>query len=274
MRDNHLIRKAICAGTWYPREKKEIEKYLDLKTKKEKVIACICPHAGWMYSGKVAGAVYSKIDMSGVAQPLFVLIGPNHTGLGESASIMISGEWQLPLGNLKITEELASSILENSQILEDDPEAHLQEHSLEVQLPFIQYFFPKAQIVPITLSDYRLSTCQDIGEAIAQAISQQQIANSVILVASTDMTHYEPQKIAEKKDKLAIDKILQLDPEGLLEIVRKEDISMCGSGSTAAVIFAAKKLGAKLAELVLYRTSGDVTGDYSAVVGYAGLTIK
>ncbi len=269
-----MIRKAICAGTWYPKEKKEIEKYLDLRAKKEKVIACVCPHAGWIYSGKVAGAVYSKIDLDRVGKPIFILIGPNHTGIGEPASIMLSGEWQLPLGTLKIAQELAGLILENSQILEDDPDAHLQEHSIEVQLPFIQYFFPQVEIIPIVLSDYRISTCLDIGEAIAKAISKEQRAKSIVIVASTDMTHYEPQKIAEKKDKLAIDKILELNPEGLLETVRKEDISMCGSGPTAVVLFAAKKLGAKSAELVLYQTSGNVTGDYSAVVGYAGITIK
>lgn len=269
-----MVRKAICAGTWYPKEKKEIEKYLDLKAKKEKVIACVCPHAGWMYSGKVAGAVYSRIDLTGIDEPIFILIGPNHTSLGEPASIMLSGEWQLPLGNIKIAQELASSILENSEILEDDPDAHLQEHSIEVQLPFIQYFFPQAQIVPIALSDYRLSTCQDIGQAIAQAINKEQRAKSIVIVASTDMTHHEAHKVAEKKDKLAIDKILSLDPEGLLETVRKEDISMCGSGPTATVIYAAKKLGAKNTELILYQTSGDVTGDYSAVVSYAGLIIK
>lgn len=273
-----MVRKAICAGTWYPKEKKEIEKYLDLKAKKEKVIACVCPHAGWIYSGKVAGAVYSKIDLTGIDEPIFILIGPNHTGLGEPASIMLSGEWQLPLGNIKIAQELASSILENSEILEDDPDAHLQEHSIEVQLPFIQYFFPEVLIVPIALSDYRLSTCQDIGEAIAKAIQQFHHStipiSNITLVASTDMTHYEPQKIAERKDKLAIDKILSLDPEGLLETVRKEDISMCGSGPTATVIYAAKKLGAKSAELIFYQTSGDITGDYSAVVSYAGLIIK
>lgn len=269
-----MVRKAICAGTWYPREKKEIEKFLDLKAKKEKVIACICPHAGWMYSGKVAGTVYSKIDTPGVTQPIFILIGPNHTGLGESASIMTKGEWEMPLGKVKIAEELAGIILENSQVLEDDPDAHSQEHSLEVQVPFIQYFFPQAQIVPITFADYRLSTCQDISEAIVAAISKEQRAKSVVIVASTDMTHYEPQKVAEKKDKLAIEKILQLNPEGLLETVKKEDISMCGSGPTTAVLFAAKKMGVKDAQLILYQTSGDITGDYSAVVGYAGLIIK
>lgn len=276
-----MIRKAICAGTWYPREKKEIEKYLDLKAKKEKVIGCVCPHAGWVYSGKVAGAVYSRINFSGINQPFFVLIGPNHTGIGASASIMTKGEWEMPLGKIKIAEELANLILEKSQVLDEDNEAHLQEHSLEVQIPFIQYFFPQAEIVPISLSDYRLSTCQDIGQAIAQAISKESResrdklrAKSVVIVASTDMTHYEPQKIAEKKDKLAIDKILELNPEGLLEAVRKEDISMCGSGPTATVIYAAKKLGAKSAELIFYQTSGDITGDYSAVVSYAGLIIK
>lgn len=269
-----MIRKAICAGTWYPREKKEIEKYLDLKAKKEKVIGCVCPHAGWVYSGKVAGAVYSRINFSGINQPFFVLIGPNHTGIGASASIMTKGEWEMPLGKIKTAEELANLILEKSQVLDEDNEAHLQEHSLEVQIPFIQYFFPQAEIVPISLSDYRLSTCQDIGQAIAQSLQQTNQQTNTVIIASTDMTHYEPQKIAEKKDKLAIDKILELNPEGLLEAVRKEDISMCGSGPTAVVLFAAKKLGVKSAQLVLYQTSGNVTGDYSAVVGYAGLIVK
>jgi len=273
-----MIRKAICAGTWYPREKKEIAMFMDLNAKKEKVIAAVCPHAGWVYSGKVAGAVYSKINLSGVRQPLFILIGPNHTSFGTSTSIMTEGEWQMPLGKIKIAQDIARKILENSQTLEEDIEAHLQEHSIEVQLPFIQYLFAEEaeqlQIVPICLADYRLTTCKDIGESIAQSVQQTDQQANTVIIASTDMTHYESQKNAERKDKLAIQKILDMDPEGLLETVKRENISMCGSGPTAAVLYAAKRLGARDAQLVLYQTSGDVTDDYSAVVGYAGLVIK
>ncbi|MDI6642141.1 MAG: AmmeMemoRadiSam system protein B [Elusimicrobiota bacterium] len=265
-----MIRKAICAGTWYPKEKEEVAKYLQSipSSEKQSAIGCVCPHAGWMYSGKVAGKVYSKLN----PYETYILIGPNHTGFGMQASIFSEGSWQLPLGKIDIDEELSKEIIKNSEFLQSDTEAHIREHSLEVQIPFIQYISPNAKIIPITIMSDEFEVAKDISNAISQAIKKQ--TKKILIVASTDMTHYEQHEYAKKQDMQAIDRIINLDAEGLLNVVRDRGISMCGVSPTAIVILACKNLGAKKAELVQYSTSGDITGDYDAVVGYAGLIIR
>jgi len=263
-----MIRQPVCAGTWYPTRKEEIEKFLDLSAKKNEAISCVCPHAGWMYSGKVAGAVYSRL----VSYQTYILIGPNHTGFGPSASIYDEGIWQMPLGKIEIDTEISDEILKNSEFLKPDKQAHSREHCLEVQLPFIQYFSPSAKIVPIVLMCDEFEIIQDIGVAVSKAIRNFK-NKKILIVASTDMTHYEPHEYAKKQDKLAIEKILSLDAEGLINTVIQRGISMCGVFPTACVILASKLLGAKRVELVKYATSGEVSGDYDAVVGYAGLIV-
>ena len=281
-----MKRKPAVAGQFYSASSsalsKQVRNYVQSDKRREKVIGAVCPHAGLMYSGAVAGAVYSGIEFPHT----FVLIGPNHTGTGKPFSVMTSGEWEIPTGSLKIDSMLANKILNSfksfvvdlptgqagSTLREEDISAHLKEHSLEVQLPFIIHFSSKVQIVPITIMIDDLGSCRLIGEALAGAIKDTDYA--VTIIASSDMSHYETDSMARAKDKKAIDRILALDPEGLYETVMKESISMCGFAPATAMLFASKKLGAREASLVKYMTSGDVSGDYNHVVGYAGIIVK
>jgi AmmeMemoRadiSam system protein B len=265
-------RKMLYAGSWYPIKEKHIVEYLPEKREKEDIISCVVPHAGWIYSGRTAGKVFSRIKRGDV----FIIISPNHNGLGSSSSIMCMGSWETPLGHVKIETPLAEMILQKSEVLIADPVAHSREHAIEVQLPFIKYLFPEAKIVPITMYDYDVEVCKEIASAISLSVTEytKKENKKVILVASSDMTHYEPQENAEKKDNLALDKILNLDGEGLLKVVSEKHITMCGSGPVATVLFASVSIGAKKAYLVEYTTSGKVSGDYESVVGYAGVIIK
>jgi len=249
---------------------------METEAKKVKALGIVAPHAGLVYSGSVAGAVYSRIELPGT----FVLIGPNHTGLGAPVSLMANGSWQTPLGTVRINEDLAAAVLSKSRRIHDDTMAHLQEHSLEVQLPFIQYLKKEFTIVPIQMMDTRLETCVELGNAIAQAIAECEVrsaeykAGGTLIVASSDMSHYVSAETAKKKDHAAIKRILELDAPGLYNTVRDENISMCGYGPAVAMITACKILGATKAELVKYTNSGDVSGDYDQVVGYAGIIVS
>ncbi len=267
-----MIRMPAVAGQFYEAKpsllKREIEAYLTLREPREEVIGVVCPHAGYMYSGHVAGAVYGRI----IVPETVIIMGPNHTGLGHPAAVMASGTWQMPFGPVEIAEDLARLILTESQVLEDDAQAHLYEHSLEVQVPFLQYLNPRVRIVPICLSMLSLPEIEDVGQACARAVMNYR--HPVLLVASTDMSHYVPHAVAKEKDHLAIERILELDHVGLIEVVVKEKISMCGVVPTAATLVAAKALGARGAELVKYATSGEVSGDFYQVVGYAGIIIR
>jgi AmmeMemoRadiSam system protein B len=249
---------------------------METEAKKVKALGIVSPHAGLVYSGSVAGAVYSRIELPGT----FVLIGPNHTGLGAPVSLMANGSWQTPLGTVRINEELAAAVLSKSRRIHDDTLAHLQEHSLEVQLPFIQYLKKEFTIVPIQMLDTRLETCIELGNAIASAITESFARSTefkkagVLIVASSDMSHYVSAETAKKKDHAAIKRILELDAPGLYNTVRDENISMCGYGPAVAMLTACKILGATKAELVKYTNSGDVSGDYDQVVGYAGIVVS
>ncbi|MBI5049833.1 MAG: AmmeMemoRadiSam system protein B [Nitrospirae bacterium] len=266
-----MKRKPAVAGQFYSGSStglsKEVQGYIETSAK-EKVLGAVSPHAGLMYSGTVAGAVYSRIEFPHT----FVLIGPNHTGMGRDVSIMTSGEWDMPTGSLKIDEVLAKNITGKSKIIEEDSSAHLMEHSLEVQIPFILHFSSDVMIVPITMMAHSHDACKEIGETLADAVRNTNYP--VTIVASSDMTHYESDAKARIKDKKAIDRILDIDPEGLYKTVVKERISMCGFAPATAMLYAVKNLGAKKAALVKYMTSGDVSGDYERVVGYAGVIIK
>ncbi len=266
-----MVRHPAVAGQFYPADpsalRRMIEAYLE-PGRQRLARAAICPHAGYIYSGPVAGAVYSRL----VIPEDVVIIGPNHHGLGEPAALMAEGRWEMPFGPVEINSSLAELLLEESQVVADDPRAHLYEHSLEVQVPFIQYLRPEVKIVPLCLSWLHYPECEEIGLAVARAIKAW--AQPVLIVASTDMTHYESQEIAKAKDGLAVEKILALDPRGLLETVAANRISMCGVIPTTVALIAAKALGARKAELIRYATSGDITGDYAQVVGYAGLIVE
>ncbi len=267
-----MKRKPAVAGQFYPASPSQltdmVRGFIDDSAVKEAAIGVVSPHAGLMYSGAVAGAVFSRIKFPHT----FILIGPNHTGLGSPVSIMSSGEWQMPTGILSINEGMAKKIMESSDMIEEDTLAHKVEHSLEVQLPFILFFSSETKIIPITMMSESLAACRIVGEALADVIKE--MHESVTIVASSDMSHYITDSAARKKDKKAIDRILSLDPEGLYDTVRKEEISMCGFMPVTTMLFAANKLGASKAELLRYSTSGEVSGDYDHVVGYAGMIVR
>ena len=275
-----MIRQPAVAGQFYRGSpsalRDQVERFMETEAKKIKALGIVSPHAGLVYSGSVAGAVYSRIELPGT----FVLIGPNHTGLGAPVSLMANGSWQTPLGTVRINEDLAAAVLSKSRRIHDDTMAHLQEHSLEVQLPFIQYLKKEFTIVPIQMMDTRLETCVELGNAIAQAIAECEVrsaeykAGGTLIVASSDMSHYVSAETAKKKDHAAIKRILELDAPGLYNTVRDENISMCGYGPAVAMLTACKILGATKAELVKYTNSGDVSGDYDQVVGYAGIIVS
>jgi len=266
-----MIRSPVVSGQFYPESpsqlKSMIEGFVDKEAVKEEVIGLVSPHAGYIYSGPVAGAVISRIKFNDT----FIIMGPNHTGRGKPLSIMTEGVWKTPLGEVEIDSELGKQILATSKHLEEDYAAHQYEHSIEVQLPFLQYFKKDIRLVPIILSYYPGATYKEIGKEIAKAVKE--LNKKVVIIASSDMTHYEPQKSAQKKDSQAIEAILDLNEDELLKRVDELNISMCGYGPTVSLLSAAKELGATGAELVRYQTSGDTTGDYSAVVGYAGIII-
>ena len=269
------LRSPVVAGTFYPKNaesiKKEINGFLKGgKRDQSKVIGCVLPHAGYLYSGKVAAITLSQIDIP----ERVILLGPNHTGNGAVCSIMTDGAWETPLGNVKIDNKLAKLILSSSKYLEDDNEAHLGEHSLEVELPMLQYFKDDFEIVPLAFMTQDLNMLREIGRGIANAIKDSDYRGRVMFLASSDMTHYEADEEARAKDKKAIEAILALDEERLMREIKNYCISMCGSAPVAVMISAAKSLGAKSGELIAYQTSGDVTGDKSNVVGYAGIIIN
>lgn len=267
-----MIRNPIVAGQFYPGSpsalEAQIEGFIDEQAPKEEVIGLISPHAGYMYSGPVAGAVISRVKF----KDTFVIMGPNHTGMGQRFSIMTEGTWRTPLGDVEIDSELAARILVGSSHLKEDEAAHIQEHSIEVQIPFLQYFNRDVKIVPIVLAPADGATYKEIGHAIATAIKD--LNKEVVIMASSDMTHYEPQESANRKDKQAIEAILELNEDELLKRVEELRITMCGYAPAVSLLCACKELGAGEAELVKYQTSGDVIGDYSSVVGYAGIIIK
>jgi AmmeMemoRadiSam system protein B len=266
-----MIRNAAVAGQFYPAwpdELREMIKYFSPENvTKIDAIGAVCPHAGYMYSGPVAGAVISRINLTETV----IILGPNHRGMGKPFSIMREGSWQTPLGEVRIDSELAEAILKTSTNLEEDSLAHRHEHSLEVQVPFLQYFKPDVQIVPIVLSLTSPAVYKEIGKALA--VAQKETGIDAVILASSDMTHYEPHESAKAKDKQAIEAILNLDADQLIKRIAKYDISMCGFAPVVALITAAVELGAGKTELVKYQTSGDTSGDYSSVVGYAGIII-
>lgn len=268
-----LIRKPAVAGQFYPGSAKGLKEQIELLINKGKekkdVIACLLPHAGYIYSGGVAGAVVSGINI----RDKIILLGPNHTGFGTAFSIMTEGVWETPLGEVNIDSALAKKILSNSKYLENDSTAHIYEHSLEVELPFLQYFRASFEIVPITFLSDDLDSLKAIGKEIAKTILESNIKDTVQIIASSDMTHYESQETAQRKDEAAIKAILELDEDRLMQQVRQLNISMCGYAPAIVMLSAAKLLGAKQASLIKYQTSGDVTGEKESVVGYAGITI-
>jgi AmmeMemoRadiSam system protein B len=267
-----VVRHPAVAGQFYPRNpdklRAEIRSYTEGETKLIAALGCVVPHAGYIYSGHVAGAVFARLDLPKCC----IVMCPNHTGMGTPLSIMSEGEWETPLGNVPIDSELAADLKGRFSMLSEDSYAHRSEHAAEVQLPFLQARLGSFTFVPIAVGTGRLEALEMLGQAIGEAIAAQK--ERVLIIASSDMNHYESDSVTRQKDSQAIERILALDPRGLHEVVITKNITMCGYGPTVAMLTAAKRLGAKSAELIKYATSGDVSGDREMVVGYAGLAIS
>jgi len=245
-----------------PREIPKVE-----KIGPRQVIGLLCPHAGYMFSGPVAAHAYHRLALDGKPD-VVVILGPNHTGYGSPLAVMNDGFWRTPLGDVEVDGETANRIARESRVVDVDESAHRFEHSIEVQLPFLQYLYgSEFKIVPICFLMQDLSSAREVGQAAAKVLAEK---NSVI-VASSDMTHYEPQESAAKKDKLALEAVENMDEAKFYSTVETRNISTCGYGPIAALITAARISGAKEAKLLCYKTSGDIIGDYSSVVGYAAV---
>jgi MEMO1 family protein len=273
------VRQPAVAGRFYPGNaqllRAEVETFTTARATagqesaepKIAAIGCIVPHAGYMYSGAVAGAVYRRLKLPRRC----VILCPNHTGKGEPLAIMSEGAWHTPLGDVAIDTELAESLKSALPLLSEDQEAHRYEHALEVQLPFLQVLKPGIQFVPITVGTSNFEVLSALGKVIGTALAS--LPQPALIIASSDMNHYENDSVTRVKDRCAIDQILALDPRGLYETVRERDISMCGYGPATIMLTAARQLGATKAELIRYATSGDVSGDRDMVVGYAGMAV-
>jgi len=265
------VREPAVAGRFYPanpeRLRADIESYLP-SDKKTPAIACMVPHAGYMYSGHVAGAVFSRLEIPARC----IVLGPNHTGRGHPLAIVKDGSWRTPLGELPIDSGLAERLMHEFPALSEDSAAHRSEHSIEVEVPFLQVCRSSVKFVPIAIGTGQLILLEQLGQALAEVLKNSK--EPALIIASSDMNHYEDDATTRIKDRKAIEKILALDAPGLYETVMNESISMCGFGPAVAMLTAAQRLGAQTAELALYATSADVSGDHNVTVGYAGIIIR
>ncbi len=289
------LRTPAVAGRFYPGRAEELLREVREFTSPGKIpiatgriaaIGCVAPHAGYIYSGGVAGAVYSRLKIPDRC----VILCPNHTGKGRPLAIMASTTWQTPLGEVAADADMGARLLRRFPALQEDSAAHRAEHAIEVQIPFLQTLRPKLKIVPIAIGTRDFDVLRGLGEALADVIAdrhqedrhekdhreehqKEKRPEKTLIIASSDMNHYESDAITRIKDRKAIERVLALDARGLWEVVMNEDISMCGFGPTVVMLTAAKLLGATSATLVKYATSGDVSGDYNSVVGYAGIIV-
>jgi AmmeMemoRadiSam system protein B len=279
------IRRPTQAGAFYEGDAESLRKQIEDcflrklgprkipkvdKTGPRKIIGLICPHAGYMYSGSVAAHAYFELATDGKPQTV-VIMGPNHTGLGSPLAVMNEGYWRTPLGDVEIDGETANQIVHESGLIDIDSLAHLEEHSVEVQLPFLQFLYgSEFKLVPICFQMQDLATAMDVGRALTEVLADK----NAVIIASSDFTHYQPQSVASKKDLMALKAVEAMDEELFHSIIEKQRVTACGYGPITALITAAKGLGASEAKLLCYHTSGDVTGDYKSVVGYAAVSIK
>lgn len=267
-----MKRLPYVAGYFYPDDPDLLRNTIQSFTREEpdkiRAVGVVAPHAGYEYSGPVAGRVYSSVEI----QETVIILSPAHHRISSLFALYDRGSWLTPLGEVKVEARLADLVAEGTDLVSRDPEAHRKEHSIEVQVPFLQYFRPDVFIVPIMVS-YQAGwpELSQLGQALALAVKK--FKQPVLLVASTDMSHYVSKKVAEELDFKAIDFIKKLDPEGLVRVVTSFGISMCGFQPTAAMLTAARALGAREGRLISYQTSGERTGNYREVVGYAGLAI-
>ena len=275
-----MIRKPAVAGTFYEGTRESLKKRIEWCFKhkmgpgvipnkignKRSIKGVLAPHAGYAASGPVAAHTYYKLVEDGFPET-FVILCPNHYGIGSGVSAMTSGEWETPLGNVEIDQEFAQQLIQNSDIIDSESSAHLREHSCEIQIPFLQYFKEDFKIVPVSMWMQDVETSHDIGIAIKETVET--LGRDTVVIASSDFTHYEPQEAAYTKDRQVLDAIAQLDEKLMVKRVFELNVTMCGPGPVAATIVASKGLGAQNSEIIKYGTSGDVIGDKREVVGYA-----
>lgn len=265
-----MLRPAVVAGRFYPAEESRLRGYLKGLSRPVHPMAALgvlAPHAGYIYSGRAAGETLGAVRIPDTV----LLLGPNHTGRGTPASIMGSGAWRTPLGDVAIDAALAGALKAACPQLVEDHTAHDQEHSLEVMLPFLQYANPAVTIVPIAFMLRSAKTIEEVGRCVGRTLKE--YGREVLIVASSDMTHYESAEEAREKDMAALERIVALDPAGLLATVFGNGITMCGVVPAAVMLWATRELGANRARLTVYTNSGEVSGDTSSVVGYAGVVV-
>jgi AmmeMemoRadiSam system protein B len=240
------------------------------RSRLKEVVGLVCPHAGYMYSGAVAANAYFELAQDGKPDTVIIL-GPNHTGYGSALALMNDGVWSTPLGDVEVDGETANQIAHETRLVDVDELAHRFEHSIEVQLPFLQYLYgSEFKFVPICYQMQDLASAEEVGNALVEVLADK----NAVVIASSDMTHYEPQKNASVKDLAALKAVEAMDVRRFYSIIETQNVTACGYGPIATVITTAKGLGAKEAKLLRYKSSGDITGDYSSVVGYAAVSFK
>ncbi|MCP5051649.1 MAG: AmmeMemoRadiSam system protein B [bacterium] len=265
-----MKRNPVVAGAFYPGSKtaltQELGEMVTSSGTRRKAIGLVSPHAGYIYSGHCAGKGFSQVKVPGTV----IILGVNHHGWGHSYAIDGHDSWSTPIGDVLIDTQLRDQLLEGSEVFDVDSSAGSNEHSLEVQVPFIQYNNPNAKILPVSISSVDVDTLMAGGREIARLIRDN---DDVLIVASSDMSHYIDADSAKRQDQKAIDKILELDPEGLFSTVRAERITMCGVAPTTMMLTAALELGAQSAEVIDYTNSGKASGDYDQVVAYLSAAV-
>jgi len=268
-----MIRRPAVAGSFYPADPDSLRSAVDSLAEgrtppgSPRPRAILVPHAGYVYSGRIAARTY----LCGALPQRLIVLGPNHTGMGEPIALQAAGAWRTPLGEAPIDAALAAAILERLPEARDDAAAHRLEHSIEVQIPFLQRWAEGFRFVPICVGTHRLEALTALGRAIADAMRE--AGEPVLLVLSSDLSHYLPAEEAERLDTLALERVLAIDPAGLLRTVEENRITMCGVAPVVAGLEAARRLGAARSALVARGHSGETTGDWLSVVGYAGVAV-
>ncbi|MCW4050598.1 MAG: AmmeMemoRadiSam system protein B [Candidatus Bathyarchaeota archaeon] len=276
------VRRPAVAGTFYPAQPERLKAMIVTcfqhklgpgrlpaePSDERNILAAICPHAGYVYSG--AGAAHCYLALAEQKKPdTVIILGPNHTGWGTRISMMGEGAWETPLGSVELDSDLAKAIADNSDIIQYDETAFIREHNHEVHVPFLQYIYGDFKLVPISMGNQDLETSTILGEALHKATQ----GKNTVIIASTDLSHQEPQESTNRKDRMVIDAILEMDERKLQRVVQENRISMCGYGPVSVALVASKLAGAAGSELLSYYTSGDIIGDYGAVVGYAAAMV-
>lgn len=266
------MRSAVVSGSFYEQDAARLRRQLDRlwpdpAVEEEDCLGAVVPHAGYVYSGRTAARVYARLKPA----ETYFLLGPNHTGLGAPVAVASARPWETPLGTVPVDEEAARQLLTRCDVAREDDRAHLREHSLEVQLPFLQRLGGRPRIVAVCLGTWELSVLRAVGSAVAEIVRT--LGRRCLVLASSDMNHFANLKRTLRLDELALERVRALDPAGLLEVVTREEISMCGAGAVAALLAAGQVLGATRAEVVDHTTSAEASGDTDRVVGYAGVLL-